>query len=193
MKKILFILLLFTISINAQETVFPIENGIVSHSLSGNIYYKDVNGVLNKFVGTWVYDTPPYYLKVEARKALHQQVLDGRKYKDRLELFYEFKINGEIKYNTIEAPSQIAYTRGNIIRSSNLNKIELNHYEPSLISCWRGKASDLTLNYHNINGIISMTWNRKYRLRMNEGTCDNGIPYDLSDYLIPNNITLIKQ
>jgi len=75
-----------------------------------------------------------------------------------------------------------------------LTKVILTHSEPSITSCWKGLWSILDLQYIDSGLGINPTLKWKYKYtKTNEGTCNSGLPYDLSDYLIPNNIIFVKQ
>jgi hypothetical protein len=88
---ILFITFLFgTIVLNAQIQTKPLENGI---GLDNNSYYKDINNVLDEFVGTYEYNGPDFYFKLKLVKRTMKNVGDNTWW-DILEGTYQYTKNG---------------------------------------------------------------------------------------------------
>ncbi|MDH7446344.1 DUF6705 family protein [Aquimarina sp. 2201CG14-23] len=137
MKAILKILLvLFAIQSYGQE-IIPIENmiGHLDLSREDKPYYKDVNGVLNKFLGTWKYETSTELFEITFRKIEKYGRVDY--YKDRLTSRYRYIKNGVVIYDTT-SPIQAADSYpdhnvfGGIIKNTDLNKIKLQFDEPEI-------------------------------------------------------------
>ena len=68
MKNILYIFALLTTTMSfAQqlpETIIPLEEKLGTDNNSGIYYFKDVNHVLDKFMGTWKYETATESLEI---------------------------------------------------------------------------------------------------------------------------------
>ena len=93
MKNIAILLITFlfgTIVLNAQIQTKPLENGI---GLDNNSYYKDINNVLDEFVGTYEYNGPDFYFKLKLVKRTMKNVGDNTWW-DILEGTYLYTKNG---------------------------------------------------------------------------------------------------
>lgn len=100
MKKInILILFLFTSSsCKAQVTeIIPIQNHC--YPSTKNVYYKDVNNLLNPFVGTWVYTNGSTKLKIILKKAVNNY--NGYYREDLIYGEYQYIENGIEKINTL--------------------------------------------------------------------------------------------
>lgn len=200
MKNILYIIAItFSVLANAQEVIVPIENQLLENSPISNVYNKDVNNILDKFVGTWVYDTAPHYLKIVVTKVIHKESIN-KTFNDNLEVRYQYKLNGVEKYNTLSAVHMVDdwYTMGNIIVNNDVKKVKLFHIEQSLSSCWRGRSSSLTLEYIappqlTLNSLAQLNWATKYHVRESYNKCPDGTDDDHSDFIIPQSLTLTRQ
>jgi hypothetical protein len=100
MKKInILILFLFTSSsCKAQVTeIIPIQNHC--YPSTKNVYYKDVNNLLNPFVGTWVYTNGTTSFKIVLRKVTNFN--NGFNFEDFIVGEYEYIENGVTLINTL--------------------------------------------------------------------------------------------
>lgn len=204
MKKIkhiiTFLVILFSIKNYSQEIIKPIEDALHDHfSNNPGTYYKDTNGKLLNCVGTWIYDNGSDYFKTTISMS---KVLDNVKYNvhsDCLLIKYEYRKNGITKYynlNTFNVPAG-ANTKPSELQSAFVkgNEISVVYYEPSFTDCYRRKIGDLNIQYVYEVGMPQpqLIWTRttdEHYFR-NE-PCDNGIPTDNSDFLIPANMVLTK-
>ncbi len=60
MKNIPKIIILLIAHNGFSQTIVPIENRRATTEMPGNTYYyQDVNGVLNKYLGGWIYKDNP--------------------------------------------------------------------------------------------------------------------------------------
>jgi|JI61114C2RNA_FD_contig_51_742653_length_1598_multi_1_in_0_out_0_2 hypothetical protein len=100
MKKINFILLLLLTSLSsrAQLTeIVPLQNR--DYPSRGDVYYKDVNNLLNPFVGTWVYTNGTTSFKIVLRKITNFN--NGFNFMDLIVGEYEYIENGVTLINTL--------------------------------------------------------------------------------------------
>ncbi|MDH7446347.1 DUF6705 family protein [Aquimarina sp. 2201CG14-23] len=138
MKAILKILLVLFAIQGYSQTIIPledfenIENRIKTTS---DYYYKDVNGVLDKFLGTWRYQTANELFEITFTKKTNHRSGMGY-YEDFLISRYKYVKNGVVIYDTYpilqptgKDPSQ--FIDGGIIKKPDLNKIILTYDEPS--------------------------------------------------------------
>jgi len=199
MKTILnFTILLFILSAKAQQDiVIPIEehwNG--SNSDINKAYYKDVNGLLDKYIGTWEYNQNGHYFKIQFYKQIaHQEVpLDApfkTKYKtDRIYGYFQYKINGLEIYNT-----RLLYNDGwpfvNSFSGSFTRRGFLLYYEePSTNPCGRPLLGKVILEYSNENGVEKLNWSRTdWR---SGAPCGRGQTEDETPFQVPADMILIK-
>lgn len=209
MKTYLTLLLAFFIaSLSAQEIIVPLENQL-SHNSTGNtpVYFKDVNNLLNKYVGTWIFNDGIHDLKIKITKNLHQDMSFGGKilnpnFEDDLSVTMIYKLNGVEIYNTTPVPPPSALINGNIIKS--VNEVSLTYYEPTT-SCWRYKRADLVLKFipSASSGIGTppllpagtLGWKRKSVLSSAhpDSKCFDGALVDATDFKIPANLILERE
>lgn len=181
-----------------QETIKPIENALQDHfSDNPNTYYKDTNNKLENLVGTWIYDNGVDYLKLNISKKKNKENIKHNVYSDILTIKYEYRKNGITKYYNIVnlgAPAG-ANTKPSELRSAFVkgNKISVVYIEPSFTNCHRRHIGSLDLQ------LVSGTTNQLQWVRTTDqryfydAPCDDGTPTDNSDFLIPENMILIKQ
>jgi len=200
-NKILILLTIFlglSNTSNAQEvikTLGSLPGAIDSPESTLYYYYKDTNNLLDKFTGTWLYDDGIHYFKISFSKKEHVKSNAGKNYIDELVCEYLYKENNITIYNTYGINSNINDYLANHISGSNVigNKVKLRYNEPPITSCARYKSGQLTLNYI-ANTIPELIWAREYdKVFGVNNICDDGSIKDMSDFLIPENMTLIKQ
>lgn len=207
MKNILSLILfqlIFSIGVNAQ--IKSLEEKSIG-KIQYNVYYKDINNTLNKYIGTWEYSSPTKYFKIRFFKVENVQscAVDAIYYfQDELRTFVQYKEleNGIwiVKYNTFPLGMQPATnalpscsyegTHGNGIISSNI--LGMTYLEPTS-SCYRTKRAFLMLKYINSQQ-LEWKYDTKY-----SGTgippntpCEGGGTVDSSDLIIPNTMVLTK-
>ncbi|MDY8138903.1 DUF6705 family protein [Aquimarina sp. 2201CG5-10] len=151
MKKILKILI---VCINLQafaQTEIPIEDKSKQENRikrSSDYYYKDINGVLDKFVGTWRYQSPIELFEITFTKV--SQIRTGMGYyKDELYSRYKYIKNGQVIYDTYNTPvttenNPSTDISGSIINNTDLNKIKLIYHEPGIRG---GDFDSLSMTY----------------------------------------------
>ena len=160
MKKIL--TLIFIISyLNTFSQNINIEN-ISSPRVSG-AYYKDINNLLDPYVGTWVYSSPTDTLKIKLRKVIRAPFINNS-FEDLIVGEYQYIKNGIEKINTLNSfntnyPMQIAhYVNGNrILENHNIPKC--NYCNPNekrlrliLVEPLSQWGADLNLRLIVVNG-----------------------------------------
>jgi hypothetical protein len=100
MKKINILLLLFLTSYYSNAQIFEIvslENR--DYPSREDVYYKDVNNLLNPFVGTWVYNNGTTSFKIVLRKITNFN--NGHNFEDFIVGDYEYIENGVTLINTL--------------------------------------------------------------------------------------------
>lgn len=100
MKKLLIILTVFLIGTNlqAQITLSDIED--INYPEAW-VYYKDVNHILDPFVGTWLYTNGNTFFKIVLEKIENSAYNNGIYYEDLLIGAYRYVENGVEKVNTL--------------------------------------------------------------------------------------------
>ena len=100
MKKIIYltVLIVFSINCKAQLTIMPIED-FNDFDLQSNTYVMDTNGLLNSYVGTWLYNNGTTSLKFVLRKEVNDD--NGYYHEDLIYGEYEYIENGVVKVNTL--------------------------------------------------------------------------------------------
>lgn len=132
MNRIYLILFLLSIQIGLSQTI-PIEDEInVSPFERQQMYFKDENNVLQKFLGHWHYNGTQS--GVEKSLDLYIEFVSNRNvggyFKDGLKASYVYKENGTEIYNTLMLAQKPIY--GGLFRdTNNLNKLWLMYGEPT--------------------------------------------------------------
>lgn len=199
LKNIYTLVTLFSIifSSYSQETVINIEDKYNLPELAittGTYYFKDTNNLLDKFVGTWVFDDGTHYLRIIITKHLYvtRDIGDFHTdddFDDLINIRTEYKLAGVEKYNTAEEFGLKGYDIDSVNTIKNIY-----YYEPSLTSCERRKGGKLQLEYLiNIGGEKQLVWTRTNTITEIWGNCPDGTPIDFSDFLIPANLVLTKE
>ncbi|MDH7913166.1 DUF6705 family protein [Winogradskyella sp. SYSU M77433] len=200
MKTIINIqMLFFSLFLTAQETVIPLENDWHMDNPVDNVYYKDVNNILDKYIGDWVIDDGTHYLKLQIEKQEHILIGGGSfkytNYEDRLIVKFVYKLNGVEQYNTLSGTR--LFISGSSINSNNI--VNLQYREPSLINCFRTIDGSLSLEFIP-DGTLTpigeapsgmLHWNRTkdvFGHRPIDGSCE-----DTSDFIIPYDLTLERE
>ncbi|MDH7446345.1 DUF6705 family protein [Aquimarina sp. 2201CG14-23] len=137
MKAILKILIVVFAIQGYSQTIIPIEdyeNPENYTKTTSDYYYKDVNGVLDKFLGTWRYQTDNEFFEITFTKKTNHKSGMGY-YGDLLISRYKYKKNGVIIYDTYPilqpaGKSPPRYVSGSFIRNTDLNTIKLLYNEP---------------------------------------------------------------
>ena len=160
MKKIL--TLIFIISyLNTFSQNINIEN-ISSPRVSG-AYYKDINNLLDPYVGTWVYSSPTDTLKIKLRKVIRAPFINNS-FEDLIVGEYQYIKNGVEKINTLSNfstnyPMQRAHKidGNNILENHNIPKC--NYCNPNekrlrliLVEPLSQWGADLNLRLIDVNG-----------------------------------------
>ena len=207
MKQVLLFIwfLLYSFQGCSQDNIIPLEQFSVN-SISLHDYYKDVNGVLDKFVGTWIYDDGVTYFKVVFQKKERKSAINDWNntpiYFDQLVANFELRLNELTVYNNLSSTDIHPINDGH--RVFNLNrKIKLfysesdNNYTDAYYNNFGLYRSTLSLTYQPdlSNNLDQLLWNRI--------TFNGKEPIDTSNYLIgqqdstpyqvPPNLLLTKQ
>ncbi|MGB1270116.1 MAG: DUF6705 family protein [Flavobacteriaceae bacterium] len=199
MKNILYIVIvLFGYnSTLAQTIVKPIESEYTTSNSGSNTYFKDINFVLDKFVGTWKYENDNTVFEVTFSKLIHESYPNNQ-FNDELKAEFRLTINNIVQFDTyttfceecIYSSGFLSATstfRGDAINTPpNVNTFFMSYSEPSFSNT--GADSDLKLIYQMDNGVEKLNWSNTY---------SNG--YDaitneiVNIYQTPDNMLLIKQ
>jgi hypothetical protein len=187
--KTLFISFLLTITIIAQaQTVVerPLET-FYDGEQPKHVYYKDVNNLLNKYLGTWEYNQNGHYFKITFFKQTNfrETPVQNRKisiFTDKIYGLYQYKLNGIEIYHVTS--SDFAYSTMGAFFMGNLVAF---FKEPSISPCERPLMGDVTLSYSITNGIEQLTWNRADSYRgtfCNEGEVEDNTPFQTPAHMI---------
>lgn len=193
-KLILIIIVIFGINIANAQTEAPIENWI-NYVKSKNIYFKDVNNLFNKFLGTWEYNNGNQYFKITFYKQI--KTFDGNyQYSDRIYSHFLYQYNGNTIYDTyppggISATPYFSYIDGSKHVVVNNNKLLLFYNEPSTTGCDRTKRGEVNLEHQYQGQVPQLIWERT-DFRVGKYDCPQGTTPDTSAFQIPANMTLTK-
>jgi len=186
MKTKILIYTIFLFSLHfafAQEVIIPLEERIeLVENPSNTYYYKDVNGALNKYVGTWKYETSTEVFEITFSLNIHSSA--GKDFKDELISKFKYTRNGVVIYNTYTSLRNYNISGGFFKFPNNTNKIKLYYSEPDVT--YRTIQSQLELEYvpsTTLGGANTLIWKRKIFQ-------DSPTP---PPFELPKNMTLVKQ
>ncbi len=194
MKTIIKLLILFIAIQGSAQTEIPLENYYSPENddkESSAYYYKDVNGVLNKFLGTWRYQSNTELFEITFTKIIKKKTGMGY-YKDELTCRYKYIKNGQVIYNTYTMNSTPNsnpdyFIFGKRIRKEDLNTIKLTYNEPGV----RGAYTDVLVLkhfYRTRDKIESLDWKTSRILRIDP----NNPGQFISEFKIPGKMILTK-
>lgn len=197
MKKIILITLLFVSTVtNAQHpewiTVSLEDTFDFEYRTRDFTYFKDLNNSLDKFVGTWVYSQGNDYFKLTFIKLTNQvKEINGRQKEDILITRYEYKLNGNTIFETYS--TNRSFVNWSFMVDS--DNIELNYTEPSFTHCTKDRIGDVKILYSlNSSNQPIITWIRTdVPVNQQPIPCEGSSTVDVSDFLTPANMTLVKQ
>lgn len=112
MKKIIYLIIVLAVSINckAQITIVPLQDRVPGETMS-NHYIADVEGVLNPYVGTWLYTDSTTSLKIVLRKEVNDD--NGYYHEDVLYGEYQYIKDGVEKINTLSQIDNVYTAQSN--------------------------------------------------------------------------------
>ncbi len=208
MKNIFYIIAVFLV-VNLKtysQEIIPIENEFDTDDDRG--YFKDVNGVLDKFTGEWEFTDATHYFKIKFYKIeyVNYPSWNGNYIFDELRSFMLYKElqggNWVTIYNTYPASysatdlanqnfNNFTSIRGNTTWHND-NKVTLFYYEPSP-TCSRINEQELILIYSSSSGSPQLNW----QLGSINGSsivepCSLETGNPIYQYKIPNQMTLNK-
>ena len=154
MKIVVKLLMLYiTVQASAQIEI-PLEDFYspgFGDKRGSDYYYKDSNGILDKFIGTWRYQTDTELFEVTFSKRVKNKTGMGY-YDDDLAGNYKYIKNGQViydTYSTIPGPDTLTYfIFGRRIKKPNLEIISLLYNEPEVRS---GPYDSVTLKHEYIS------------------------------------------
>lgn len=206
-KNFLLVLFLVVVSqLSAQLTVLPVESEITLSVLGvdndfdeNNIYFKDVNNILDKYVGEWEYVDGSHNLKIKIE--LLENRLRGdfpnrppveTTYDDHLVIRYQYKENGVEIYNNLQGGGDAMNM--NYVEGTNITSF--NYREPTNL-CHRIQSALLRITFVEGNvtqGISdSLDWERFHiAASLRNGICHDGTEADNSSFRIPEEMTLAR-
>jgi hypothetical protein len=112
MKKIIYLIIVVAVSINckAQVTIMPIED-FDDFEVQSNTYVMDVDGLLNLYVGTWLYTDGTTSLKFVLRKEVNDD--NGYYHEDVIYGEYQYIEEGIEKVNTLSLIDNVYTAQSN--------------------------------------------------------------------------------
>ncbi|MGJ1269539.1 DUF6705 family protein [Sphingobacterium spiritivorum] len=194
-------LMLVAVSMKAQLTEKPIENYLTDiYTNQPNTYYKDTDNKLKNLVGTWVYENGTDYFMITFYKNKVQMNEKYNVYLDILTSNFLYKKNEVVIYDNYGTNNYSKYqalpnTKPSEIESNFIRNrtVFFSYSEPSANDCHRSKIGDLGIIY-NDKPQPKIHWKRiSGNGYFHEMPCDNGIAPDDSDFVIPEEMVLIKQ
>jgi len=188
MKNLIKIVFLFFCLTSFSQTIVvkPVESFFDSNE-NKHVYFKDVNNLLNKYVGTWIFDDGTHYFKIQFYKqTYHRETPEGNKkitiFADRIVGHYQYKLNGVEIYNVTDN----RYASSDF--GSFYKDFSIFFDEPTTNPCGRRIMGNVSLTYSNNNGVEQLTWSRE---DYNGGA--DCFPFDATPYKTPATMVLTKQ
>lgn len=186
----------------SQTTIKPIEaEWIVHYSERKNSYFKDINNVLDKFVGTWKYEDAitNTVFEMTFAKVLHRESRKNS-FTDELSAQFKLSIDGIEQYNTYITPCESCFiSTGFSSYEEGFENDEFVYTEPNS-NMYVGAiaepnieqhvlSSNLKLKYQsNFGNAAQIIWTNKVEIGLDYNT-----NVRINNYQMPMNMVLIKQ
>lgn len=197
MKALVYIFLGLFLSFGfAQEDETVSIHKIGRHDdkdVSKAYYYKDIDGDLDKFLGTWEYDDGSKKLTLVFYKLTH--VKKGKNFKDRIFAKFKYEQDGVVIYNTLSDLSSSVQNKivGSFFYTDSTTKMSLFYNEPTDIPYERysykgGSSPSLDIEYLPCTGLgcsPQLKWDITF---LRPASSSAPIPFK-----IPLNLVLTKQ
>ncbi len=166
MKVLLNILIVIIGLQGIAQTEIPLEDKPKKENktkTTSNFYYKDSNGVLDKFLGTWRYQSHTELYQITFTKK--EKVRTGMGYyKDKLISRFKYIKNGQVIYDNYSAPiteenNPSTDISGGWFRNGDMNSAKLMYNEPDIRG---GEWDTLSLTYiqqgRDENAVKNLKW-----------------------------------
>ena len=190
-----FLILGIIFSCKAQDITLPLTASI-DEDINKTYYYKDTNGDLNKFLGTWKYTDTDKELIMTFFLNLKDETGTGDFY-DEIYAKFKYTENGTVIYNTLNSNLSIDkkhITGSNFIYESNgnsyianTNKMSLFYDEPTDIPYTRYVYQALKIEYLPCSGLGCMP---QLKWKIYYATPSESDPWP---FKLPKDIVLTKQ
>jgi len=155
------IMLLLCLPLYAQ-TIIPLEqqSNYTSSQDGYNYYYKDVNGILNKYVGKWKYQKDTEVIEISIFKDTNHNF--GNYHKDQLYIKFKYTKNGLVIINTLNTGNNnYLISGGRFKNADSINQIHLLYIEPGQTE---GNRQWLNLEYQQTLTGPKLHWTAKYEV-----------------------------
>jgi len=132
MKYLLSLILLIITLQSSAQIIIPIEQEKNYNSLenSNSYYYKDINGVFNKFIGRWKYQTGNEVVELLIFKLEKHNF--GNYFQDQICIQFKYTKNGVILINTLNNSAyNYLISGGRFKNPNNVNQIHFIYLEPN--------------------------------------------------------------
>jgi hypothetical protein len=184
------------------QTIKPVETeGYQENITVRGVYFKDVNNVLDKFVGTWKYEdtSTNTIFEITFSKVINQErIFDN--YADELSAQFKLSINGVEQYNTYNTTCPDCFiASGFESYEEGFENDEFIYTEPN-VNMYVGAiaepnieqhvlSSNLKLEYQfNLGNPAQLTWTNKVEVGLDYNT-----NVRINNYQMPMNMVLIRQ
>lgn len=166
-----------------EDAIIPLpEQGIFDEDDDKIFYYKDIDGDLNKFLGTWVYTDSDKELIITFYLDTHVETGGGARFEDMIYAKFKYTENSTVIYDYLN-DSNAKYFTGSSLYNSRPNEIGLYYDEPTTIAYSDnypiGPALDLEYLPCNNLGCDQLKWSIDYKLPNPTATWPFRIPTDL--------------
>lgn len=174
MKKIITsILFLVTLVSYSQDNIVPLEErNLHSPFETPKIYYKDVNGILDKFIGTWRYQdnptNPTKIFEITFYKKEHSDY-SSSSFNDELVSRFSYTSNGTVIYDTYLGDYE-GHISGSGLMSN--DKMDLHYSEPIIDGTTVGQNpnSRIEIEFQMVNGLPTLSWYNGCELDQNHNS-----------------------
>jgi hypothetical protein len=192
MKKYIILFILITSISCKSQTTYSLSNYDTS-VLKDNNYIKDLDGLLDKFVGTWKWidsTNPNTYLIVQFEKVEHWNASNTRVfYKDLILGNYKYVVNGVEITNTLNYNSNDIHSNNHPVIISSIGKSPFKNLSISMRDVLISKTCNASFEILNLTETpLSAHWKMT-----NKEHFDHGGNPQPSEFSIPSDVILIKQ
>lgn len=163
MKKLIIIILFIGFQANAQFNI-PVEQmqTYLLNRTSNNHYFKDINGVFDKFIGNWKYENATDLVEISIYKQESRAGGIGNSFDDELYIEFKFTQNGVVIFDTF-SENRTYFISGIYFKDPyNTNKYHLLYREPTQKYFKARQYLDIEFIPNTTGGQPQLSWTVSY-------------------------------
>ncbi len=152
-----------------------VESLAENESIPGGLYFKDVNNVLDKYLGTWTgsYEGKDYLFEITKKIAVSDNIGSDPLKFDELRIHYKItNSSGEVLANTLNLPDESVYVISGLTFADDQSKLYRARYQGEQTAC--GQSGVLFLDMRDTDSTHFKVYIVRDEVYLKEDKCPNG-------------------